>query len=556
MSTKKLEEMTKDELITAVKHLKKNKKYGLVWEEKPEGVVEQCHNEIPVLEEVKNRVIEKDPNGPTNLIIEGDNYHALSVLNYTHSGKVDVIYIDPPYNTGAKNWKYNNNFVDKEDAFRHSKWLSLMEHRLTLAKKLLKKDGVLICAIDDNEQSHLNVLIEELFKNYEQHNVIIVHNPKGIQGKNFSYIHEYAIFVLPKNIKIVSNRKLEEAEMYVSNLRNWGNESLRTDAKNCFYPIIIKNNKIIGFGDVASDNFHPSSPNETKNKEIYIWPIDDKGIERKWRYARQSVEKIKDILKIKSTKKGNLQILIAKDYGIYKTVWSDKKYDGSEYGTKLLRKILPGCDFDFPKSIYTVFDCLYAILGSRPNSLVLDFFAGSGTTGHAVMMLNREDGGNRQFILCTNNENEIAEKVCYPRIEKVIKGVKSLPEITGIPSNLRYFKTSFVQKSKVSDDTRWKLVKRSTEMICIRENTYEKIIDDPDFKIYKNNQHTTGILFNLDKIDTFKDKLIKQKMPSNIYVFSLTNDTFSEDFDDLEIKHELCPIPESILEVYKKLFHN
>ena len=224
-----------ERLKTEIKKLQKNH-LGLVFEDKVEDVVEKCQKNIPVLTEVKSRHIKSETDND-NLLIEGDNYQALCVLNYTHKKNIDVIYIDPPYNTGAKNWKYNNDYVDKEDSYRHSKWLSLMRHRLKLAKSLLNDTGVLICAIDENEQAHLGVLIEEIFASYDQHTITVIHNPKGVQGTNFSYTHEYAIFVVPKNKKTIGNRSLSEDEIYVSNLRNWGNESERSDAKNCFYPI-------------------------------------------------------------------------------------------------------------------------------------------------------------------------------------------------------------------------------------------------------------------------------------------------------------------------------
>ena len=465
-----------------------------------------------------------------------------------------MIYIDPPYNTGAKNWKYNNNYVDKEDAYRHSKWLSMMQHRLSLAKTLLKKNGALICAIDDNEQAHLATLLEEIYSAFEQHTVTIVHNPKGVQGTNFSYTHEYAIFVIPKNKKTILDRNLSESEMYVSNLRNWGNESLRTDAKNCFYPIIIKDGKVVGFGDVAPQSFHPKSSNEKgPDGAIYVWPIDNKGIERKWRYARQSVEEIKDILQLKVTKK-ETQILIAKDYGTYKTVWLDKRYDASEYGTKLLRQILPGCDFDFPKSLYTVYDCLYAVVGNRPNSIVLDFFAGSGTTGHAVMMLNKKDGGKRQFILCTNNENNIAEEVTYPRISQVIKGVKDLEDITGMPANFRYFKTNFID-AEPTDRNKKKLVDKSTEMLCLKEDCFVKVSEGDSYKIFKNNEERyLGIIYDDIGIKLFKKEAEKLGKKFTVYVFSLDESAREDEFEDIKKLVELKPVPIAIFNLYKRIF--
>ncbi len=550
---KKLDEMTKDELLAVVKQLKKQKKYGLVWEDRQEDVVEQCKKELPVLEEVKDKAIEKDSQGPTNLLIEGDNYHALSVLNYTHAGKIDVIYIDPPYNTGAQDWKYNNDYVDINDFYRHSKWLAFMDKRLRLAKHLLKKSGILVCTIDHNEQENLGILLRDLFSDCEITCVTIIHNPAGVQGINFSYTNEFAYYVYPKNGKFISNTSREND--LVSPLRDWGTISRRDQARNCFYPIIIKDEKIVGFGEVCKEEFHPRLPNKKcKDGKIFIYPIDSHGIERKWVFSRPSVDGIKDQLFVKRIKKDYV-IMRRKNEFVRRTVWDDKKYYANIYGSKLLNQIID-VKFPFPKSLFAVEDCIKAVIHDKNTAIILDFFAGSGTTGHAVLKMNKEDGGGRQFILCTNNENKIAENVCYPRIKKVIKGHKDYPDITGVSASLRYFKTAFISKSKVSDDTRRDLVRRSTDMICVRENTFEKVIDNRDYKIYKDKTHTAGILLNLDAIEAFKGKLNTQRFPAHIYVFSLTNDAFDEDFKDLVIKHKLCPIPESILEVYRKIFRD
>lgn len=552
------------DLKAQVRKLRKNN-LGLVFEDKLENVVEQSKTQVPVLKEVDKNRLNLDATYPNNLMIEGDNYLALSVLNYTHKKNIDLIYIDPPYNTGAKNWKYNNNYVDKDDEYRHSKWLSFMRHRLNLAKNLLRDDGVLICAIDENEQAHLGVLIEQLFPAHEQHTITIVHNPKGVQGTNFSYTHEYAIFVVPKNQKIIGDRALSEDEIYVSNLRNWGNESERTDAKNCFYPIIIADGKIVGFGDVAPDSLHPKSANEKqKDGTIHIWPIDEKGIERKWRYARQSVEEIKGILKIKESRGGVFQIMIAKDYGTYKTVWTDKRYDASEYGTKLLREILPKCDFDFPKSLYTVHDCLFAVVGSRPHANILDFFAGSGTTGHAVLEMNKTDGGDRKFILCTNNENNnggsggIADSVCYPRIKAVIKGYKNKKgeKVSGIPSNLAYYKTGLVdieQIHKVSDEAKVRITYQAGEMIAVKEDTSNEVEKNDWWQIFEGNEQMTAIYFKEDKtkLEDLIAKLEKKKMPVALYIFSWGKNEYKGEYSSENIRVE--DIPEPIIEVYKEL---
>jgi len=257
INKRKIEEYSHEELVQIVKALKRRTKFGLVWEAKPEDVAEQCKRELPVLEQVTNRAIEKANAPQTNLIIEGDNYHALSVLNYTHAGKIDIIYIDPPFNTGAKDWKYNNDYVDINDTYRHSKWLSMMKTRLQLAKRLLKKTGVLICAIDDNERDHLGVLLEDLFPSYERHCITIIHNPGGIQGNNFSYNHEYAYFVFPRGAKIIGIQNREHRPD-IRPLRDVSlGDHLREDAATCFYPIFVKNNKIIGFGKVSPKSFHP-----------------------------------------------------------------------------------------------------------------------------------------------------------------------------------------------------------------------------------------------------------------------------------------------------------
>jgi len=542
---------SKVELIKEIKRLKKRKKYGLVWEDKAEELVEMCKENLPVVKEVKNREITTDKNKPVNLLIEGDNYHALSVLNYTHARKIDVIYIDPPFNTGSRSWKFNNRYVDKEDAFKHSKWLNMMSKRLKLSKSLLKNDGVLICAIDDNEFYHLGCLLEDIFNNWEIHCITIVHNPRGIQGNNFSYTHEYAYFVFRKGLKVIGSKQREE--VLEEELRDHGGESLRTDARNCFYPILVKNNQIVGFGDVPDKKFHPKSKNvKQKNDIIEVWPIDSKCVERKWVFALKTINKIKDKLFVKEKKNGEIDIFRRKDTQRPRTVWIGQKYDASTFGSKIVNG-LTGTSFPFPKSVYNTKDCLECVIKERKNAIVLDYFAGSGTTGHAVLILNKEDGGNRKFILCTNNENGIAEKVCLPRIRNVIKGNKYYPDITGISANLKYFKTDFVD-AEPTDKNKKKLTDQATEMLCIKEGTFESILNSKHFKIFKNSNHYTGIIFDQLAIPEFKKVIKNIKGKFSIYVFSLSDETFDEEFSDVKQKIKLSPIPEAILRVYRRIF--
>lgn len=328
-----------------------------------------------------------------NLIIKGNNLLVISSLLMRYAGKVKCVYIDPPYNptSNANTFAYNN-------SFNRATWLVFMKTRLQMAKRFLTADGVLIVAIDKNEQPRLQILIEEIFPEYDVDCITVIHNPRGTIGTNFSYTHEYAIFVTPKGVKTICSRTLSEEEIEWSPLRNWGGESLRTDAKNCFYPIIVKDEKIIGFGDVSDDSFHPTSQTERHGDEYYVYPIDTKGIERKWRYARQTVGSIFDSLRVKKTKTG-YDIELGKNFGTYKTVWTDSKFDASVNGTQLLKDLVPNTVFSYPKSLHTVMECVGSVVKQDKSAIVLDFFGGSGTTGHAVMELNKQDGGDRRFIL-------------------------------------------------------------------------------------------------------------------------------------------------------------
>ena len=544
---------TIDELISELDKLNKRKKYGLVWQEKKEDVVFKCKEELPVLNMEPSREIIKAPGNPNNLIIEGDNYHAISVLNYTHSGSIDVIYIDPPFNTGARDWKYNNDFVDINDSYRHSKWLSMMSVRLKLAKNLLKEDGVLVCAIDENEVNHLGVLLEEIFVDHESHLITIVHNPRGQQGKNFSYVNEFAYFVFRKGLKVIGNRKINDSEIDWRTLRDSGSESMRTDARNCFYPIYVKNDKIIGFGDVLENDKHPTKQTELVNGVYYVWPIDSMGNERKWRYARQSIESVKEMLKPK-LKRNGYDILIGKNFGTVRTVWEDSRYDASEYGTKMLQDLVPDFDFDYPKSLFTVYDCLAPIISSRKDAIVLDYFAGSGTTGHAVMLMNKEDGGKRKFILCTNNENQIAERACYARIEKAINGHENWKELTHFKENLMYFKTDFVSAAP-TDYNKKKLVDQSTEMLCLKEDTFNLLLEGNFYKIFDGNQNKIlCIIYDDEGVEGCKEQIKKIGKSAIIYIFSLDNGNKEEEFYGIDNLIEIKPIPASILNVYRRLF--
>ena len=378
-----------------------------------------------------NRFSESD-----NLIIKGNNLLVISSLLKRYEGRIKCVYIDPPYNptSNANTFAYNN-------SFNRSTWLVFMKTRLQMAKKFLTADGVLIVAIDKNEQPRLQILIEEIFPEYDVDCITIIHNPRGTIGTNFSYTHEYAIFVTPKGKKTICSRMLSEDEIEWSPLRNWGGESLRTDAKNCFYPIIVKDEKIIGFGDVSDDAFHPTSQTERHGDEYYIYPIDAKGIERKWRYARQTVESIFDLLRVKKTKIG-YDIEIGKNFGTYKTVWTDSKFDASVNGTQLLKDLVPNTVFSYPKSLYTVIECVNSVVKEDKDAFILDFFGGSGTTGHAVMEINKQDGGHRRFIL--------AEQMDYVETDTLVRNLNVLKEIAP-ESTIAFFQLAKLNQTIVEE---------------------------------------------------------------------------------------------------------
>jgi adenine-specific DNA-methyltransferase len=359
------------------------------------------------------RVALEDVTESDNLLIKGNNLLALHTLKEKYRNKVKLIYIDPPYNPDSKNntFTYNN-------SFNRSTWLTFMKNRLDVARDFLTPDGSIIIAIDEKEQAHLGVLLQEMFRDHECHLITIVHNPRGTQATNFSYVHEFAYFVIPRNRVSIGSRPISPGEEKTANFRRWGNDSERKFAKNCFYPVIVENDQIVGFGQVVPEDEHPEQV-EQVGKQIYIYPIDINGVERKWGYARQSVDEIKDLLQIKSSRNGRIEVEISRNFGRYTTTWIDTRYDANEYGTKILKSLVPDAKFLFPKSLWNVYDCLYAVVGQDPNAIVMDFFGGSGTTAHAVLEMNKVDGGNRRFILC--EQMDYVETVTKARIREVIK---------------------------------------------------------------------------------------------------------------------------------------
>lgn len=572
---------SREELEKELRRIKETK-YGLVWhrdlpEEKIDVLInpdartpnEMFPNEMagkpfPVLREVKNKEIITEKSAPTNLLIEGDNYHSLAVLNFTHEEAVDLIYIDPPYNTGNRSWRYNNNYIERDDPFRHSKWLSFMEKRLKLAKKLLKSDGVIIVTIDDYEMFPLGMMMDEIFgENNRLANITVLNKKSGrTTDKFFATCHEYYLVYA----KDASQAKIElfdfdeeDAAAYkyedkISHYR-WrdflrtGGFSTPEERPNSFYPIYYDSKN----GNISIEKIKGA---------VEILPIDSKGKKRVWRQTRPSLmELVKNgDIKIEKNSKGKYLVRIKDRIKIGlkpKTVWDNPRYDAATHGTKLLESILgESKSFDFPKSLYAVLDAVKIVTKNKKDAIVLDFFAGSGTTGHAVLELNKEDGGQRRFILCTNNENEICTGVCYPRIKNVMKGYKSSNSeaVPGLGGTLKYFTAYDFVEAEPTDRNKRKLVNECTEMLCIHENAFELALDGDEFKIFKGGDHYLGIVYYEDAIEPFKKAIAKIKGRCNAYVFSMTDDPHKEQFANIADKVTLCAIPEVILKVYREIF--
>lgn len=505
--------------------------------------------------------IESVENAPdSNLwhtLIEADNYHALQLLEYLYPKQVDCIYIDPPYNTGAKDWKYNNDYVDSSDSWRHSKWLSMMQKRLRIAKRILSDDGVLITTIDDNEYAHLWVLLNEIFPEFTHTCVTIQHNPGGTQGKKFSVTHEYAIYsYLPGST--IFRKQHTGGDVY--NLRRWGSTSGRYEGATCFYPIILdKEYRIIGFGDLLDRELHPTSEVEhNEDGTIFVWPIDKNGIEKKWRYARDTVETVRNRMFIE--KRGNrIEVLLRRESEPPKTVWTDALFNAEAHGTDMIKSIIGG-GFSYPKSLYAVREALgFAVLG-KLDALIVDFFAGSGTTLHAVNLLNAEDGGHRRCILVTNNEVSVDEArdlqrngyqpgdlewekhgicraVTWPRTKYSILGKRD----DGTVLTGEYFTNQTITKEVDRSFYQLGFVENPTELTTSAKKQLVSLLRGKDgkpqlpqtlvkagSKFIVSDKHSASVLFDINAVDEWLEALEDQDHITDFYILVKETARFKE----------------------------
>lgn len=462
----KLKELNNDDenirAITEIENALNEKKYGLVWEEHSEKVDEMLEHNIPIFVEDETRKITANENEAYNFLLEGDNLHSLKLLEKTHKGKIDVIYIDPPYNTGNKDFIYDDCFVDKTDGYAHSKWLSFMEKRLLIAKELLSNNGAIFINIDDNEQAQLKLLCDSVLGANNYITAIPWHNRTSIQNDtDISINHEYILVYA--RYKRVDNRRLKD-----SNRDKW--EDL---VGFTFLPKETDKNK---FSNPDNDprGLWKADPFDAPNiRPNLTYPIinpntGDQHLPPRGRCWRISQEKFASALRdnriiFGKNGKGRPQLKVFYNEVKFKGSVADTWFDSHIFGTstegkKELLKLLPENQniFSTPKPVRLYLELMKLSLKSK-DAIILDFFAGSGTTGHAVMQLNKEDGGNRKYILCTNNENSICEEVTYQRLKNIQEE---------LPHNLKYYKTDFIPKfSEMEENVSEKMMEHIRELI-------------------------------------------------------------------------------------------
>lgn len=547
--------LTNDEKSALLELLRSHKKYGLVWEDKPEDVEERLRDELPVLTEVKERALISDaPDAPNHILIEGDNLEALTALSYTHEGKVDVIYIDPPYNTGNKDFVYNDKFVDSEDDYRHSKWLSFMERRLRIARRLLSDRGVIFISIDDNEQAQLKLLCDEVFKNLIFSGYLIWRKKSG-GGQTERYFvteHEYVLVYSnklfewkdPTEAHSIANYKYSDGKGHynIIALTKWGSSAHKEDRPTMYFPIL----------DPTGEDYYPIAPDLKPGR----WRVGRKRMAElikngdvEWRDGKpfEKVYFSPESIKLKVFKARSIL------YSIGET--------GD--GTKMLTEILGSKDkFENPKPLALCKD----LISHNDSKIILDFFAGSGTTLHATMQLNAEDGGHRKCILVTNNENGICENVTYERNKRVIQGyiTPKGEDVPGLTANtLRYYKTDFISRNRTQRNMH-ALVEAATDLLCIKEDLYEEQTHFGQYKTHpkvlryfaKGNkrmlvlyrdEYTEEVAAEIERIHLPQGEKIK------VYIFSPDRYAYDDMFQDVAEKVTLVALPAAIYDAYKKV---
>ncbi len=602
---------------------------------------------------------------PHHAVINGENFHALQLLVYQFEGQVDCIYIDPPYNSGASDWKYNNRYVDKNDAWRHSKWLSMMEKRLRVAKRLLKPDGVLIVTIDEHEVHHLGMLLEKLFPEYLRYMVNIVINPKGTNKANFGRVEEHAFFVVPnldhdviaqlpppddqKEVELAvetEDRTGDEEGVWVRDLSEAGQVQLPTGLRERLgldgYPVHVEltlgegsgiklrpllddetdaeyegaDEEVAASGDDVSvlflrrrgaeSSFRTQRPNQfyairineatrevvgvgpfleedddyelgyREGDVLWVYPIDAEGNERVWRYVRETMQQYIDAGQILVGKRwenkpqtytlNHHKLREGERVQRLRTTWWRTAHDAGTHGTALLSRLLgTQSPFPFPKSLYAVRDCLEAVVKDRPDALIVDYFAGSGTTLHGTALLNRTDGGRRRCVLVTNNEVDekaarklnksghylgtpeferhgIFEAATRPRIETALSGIR--PDGTPVPigkayryldgrlwsegfeENCEFYRLDYLDPDEVDLGLQFETILPALWMAAGGVGDREKPEDGQGYSMPEGS--TYGVLFRESRFRHFREALEERPDVTHVWLVTDSEEAYAE----------------------------
>jgi adenine-specific DNA-methyltransferase len=580
----------------------KTANYGVVWMDVPEAFENETENQLPVLNEIKEKAIKNDDGKPTHILIEGDNYHSLTCLNYTHNESIDVIYIDPPYNTGQDGFIYKDKRiidkfpdgtkVPKDHPLRHSYWLSFMFKRLDIAKNLLKETGKIIISIDDNELANLIMICSKVFGNSNQVAILpTIMNLKGNQDQfGFAGTHEYTVVFAKDITKCKFNQfELDEEEQESweedeigfykkgANLKSTGENAPREKRPNLYFPLLFEKttNELHHISDSEYEIIYNNETKEFNENHLldlrkkyedlgfsFMLPITN-DVQMTWRWSRKKMldEPYNIIVNangeytINKKQRPELADLPSKKPKtlFYKPVYS------SGNGTNQLKNIVPNNKFKAPKPVDLIKDLIS--ISADKDAIVLDFFAGSGTTLHACLELNK-NGYNIQNIICTNNENNICKDVTYPRSAKVINGYKDLKnnKIQPLKNSLKYYKTEFVGINNIlnaTDEDKSSLAHKAGFLLALAENTLEEIEQTKFFQLFENDKKVTAVYFKeeFNELEIFVKRVEQINKPISIYLFSWGDKSeFESLFDHLtNVKIKSIPIP--ILDIYKKIYN-
>lgn len=535
----------------------KNKKYGLVWEEQEENILAELKGKFPVLNEIKEREIITNIDKPMNLLIEGDNLESLYVLNYTHGRMVDVIYIDPPYNTGNEDFIYNDKIVDKEDVWKHSKWLSFMNKRLRLAKELLKSSGVIFISIDDHEMAQLKLLCDEIFGENNNLGIFIVKStPNARDYGHIGKMHEYVLMYAKDSNYTVTNKLIDKSKKFkfkdqiggfnIHPLYNSNEAFDNTNRPNLYYPFYLNPVK-----DKKTDFYEISLEKHDGWLEIYPPKSAKNNVQFVWRWGKElSFNNLnKEIVGYKNLN-GKFRIVqkMRHDSKIIRSILDEPGFT-SRKGTAEIEEMFGKKTFSFPKPVELIKTLL--AMSTQKDSVVVDFFCGSGTVSEALLKLNQEDGGNRKFILCTNNENNICEEITYQRINKVINGyliTQKNEYIEALGGNLKYYKTNLVEDKIDSHDNIASLIDKCTSTIQIKEECYNTIENNELYDIVENKHKLIYIIKKPFIWDYEIDEILEGKETSKqeIIVYTTKSDYSKKGISVKEF-------PQHIVSLYERL---